>query len=71
MVCDTLPSKDAYTHQIWNSYLKEYKRYVPDTKILKTRLEVKVTVTKKKYVCDTPSSKDAFTHRIWNSYLKE
>ena len=52
MVCDTLPSQDAYTQQIWNSYLKEYKRYVPDTKILKTRSEVKVkvTVTRKWYV---------------------
>ena len=45
MVCDTLPPKDAYTHQIWNSYLKEHKRYVPDTKILKTRSELKVKVT--------------------------
>ena len=32
MVCDTLPSQDASTHQIWNSYLKEYRRYAPDTK---------------------------------------
>ena len=31
MVCDTSPSQDASTHQIWNSYLKEYKRYGPDT----------------------------------------
>ena len=50
MVCDSLPSQDAYTHQIWNSYLKEYKRYVPDTIILKTRSEVKVKVTQKLYV---------------------
>ena len=35
MVFDTLPSQDAYTHQIWNSYLKEYKIYVPDTIFLK------------------------------------
>ena len=27
MVRDTLPSQDAFTHQIWNSYLKEYRRY--------------------------------------------
>ena len=26
------PSKDASTHQIWNSYLKEYRTYEPDTK---------------------------------------
>ena len=32
MVCDTPPSQDASTHQIWNSYLKEYMRYAPDTK---------------------------------------
>ena len=32
MVRDTPPSQDAPTHQIWNSYLKEYRRYAPDTK---------------------------------------
>ena len=32
MTCDTPPSQDARTHQIWNSYLKEYRRYAPDTK---------------------------------------
>ena len=49
MVCDTPSSQDAFTHQIWNSYLKEYRRYSPDTLILKTRSEVKfkVTVTQK------------------------
>ena len=46
MVSDTPPSQDAYTHQIWNSYLKEYKRYAPNTIILKTRSKVKVPVTK-------------------------
>ena len=70
MICETPPSKDAYSHQIWNSYLKEYKRYAPNTKILKTRSEVKVTVTQNG-MCDTPSSQDAFRHQIWNSYLKE
>ena len=50
MVCGTPPSQNAYTDQIWNSYLKEYKRYVPDTLIIKTRSEVKVTVTQKWYV---------------------
>ena len=69
MVRDILPSQDAFTHQIWISYLKEYKRYDPYTIILKTRSEVKVTVTK--MVCNTPSSQYAFTHQIWNSYLKE
>ena len=32
MVRDTPPSQDASTHQIWNSYLKEYRRYAPETK---------------------------------------
>ena len=50
MECDTSSSQDASTHQISNSYFKEYKRYAPDTIILKTRLEVKVTVTQKWYV---------------------
>ena len=37
MVCDTSSSQDAFTHQIWDSYLKLYKRCAPDTIILKTR----------------------------------
>ena len=37
MVCGTPSSQDASRHQIWDSYLKEYKRYAPDTIILKTR----------------------------------
>ena len=45
MVSDTPPSQNAYSHQIWNSYLKEYKRYDPNTIFLKTRSEVKDTVT--------------------------
>ena len=32
MVHATPPSQDASTHQIWNSYLKEYRRYATDTK---------------------------------------
>ena len=32
MVRDTPSSQDASTHKIWNSYLKEYRRYAPDTK---------------------------------------
>ena len=70
MVHDTPLSQDASTHQIWNSSLKEYKRYARDTIILKTRLEVKATLTLK-MVCDSPSSQDVFTHQSWNSYLKE
>ena len=46
MVCDTPSSQDAFTHQIWNSYHKEYRRYAPDSmQFLKTRLEVKFKVT--------------------------
>ena len=32
MVRDTLLFQYASTHQIWNSYLKEYRRYAPDRK---------------------------------------
>ena len=45
-----IDTRDAFTHQIWNFYLNEYKRCAPDTIILKTRSEVKVTVTRKWYV---------------------
>ena len=48
MVCDILPSQDASTHLIWNSYLKEYRSFAPDLMpILETRSKVKVTVTGK------------------------
>ena len=70
IICETPPYQDAYTLQIWNSYLQEYQSYAPNTKILKTRSEVKVTVTQND-MCDTPSSEDAFGHQIWNSHLKE
>ena len=50
MVNGTPLTQDASTHQIWNSYLKEYERYAPDTIILITMSEVKVTVTRKWYV---------------------
>ena len=70
IIYETPLSQDAYTHQIWNSDFKEYMRYAPNTKILKTRSEVKVTVTRNG-MCDTPSSQDAFRNQIWNSYLKE
>ena len=36
MVRDTPLSQDVSTHQIWNSYLKEYRRYGPDTKAGRT-----------------------------------
>ena len=74
IVCDT---KDASTHQIWNSYLKEYRRYAPDTKWDgRTFYYYKNSVRGQgqgdpKMVRDTPPSQDASTHQIWNSYLKE
>ena len=46
MVCDTPPTQDAIAHQNWNSYIKEYRRYAPDSMtILETRSVVKVQVT--------------------------
>ena len=36
MVRHTPPSQDVSTHQIWNSYLKEYRRYGPDMKAGRT-----------------------------------
>ena len=36
IVRDTSPSQDVSTHQIWKSYLKEYRRYGPDTKVGRT-----------------------------------
>ena len=54
MVRDTPPSQDAFTHQIWNAYLKEYRRYAPDSKqFLETRSEVKVNVTGTQGWCAT------------------
>ena len=48
MVCDIPPSQDASTHLIWNSYLKEYRRFAPDLMpTLEPRSKVKVTVTVK------------------------
>ena len=51
MVCDSPQSPDTFTHQIWISYLKEYKRYAPDAmQTQETRSEVKVTVTQVRYL---------------------
>ena len=53
MVCDTPSSQEVFTHQSWNSYLKEYRRYAPDSmQFLETRSEVKfkITVTQLWYV---------------------
>ena len=41
-----MSSKDAFTNQSWNSYLKEYRRYAPDSmQFLETRSEVKFKIT--------------------------
>ena len=69
MVRDTRPSRDASTHQIWDSHLKYYKSYAPGTIILKSRSGQGHSDLK--IVCDTPPSQDVFTHQLWNSYLKE
>ena len=70
MVSDTSPSQDACIYTPNLEFLPQrIKEYAPNTKILKTRSKVKVTVTK--MVCDTLSSQDTFKHQIWNSYLKE
>ena len=46
IVWNTALSQDTFTHQIWNSYLKEYMRYAPDSmQFLETRSEVKFKVT--------------------------
>ena len=46
MICDTRPSQYAFAQQIWNSYLKEYRRYAPDSmQFQETRAEIKVTIT--------------------------
>ena len=46
MVCDTLSSQDTFKHQIWYSYLKEIRKYAPDSmQFLETRSEVKFKVT--------------------------
>ena len=69
MVHYTLSYQDAYTHQIWNSYLKEYQRYAPDTIFGKTRSGQ--GYSDPIVVCDTQSSQDGLTHQIWNPNLKE
>ena len=44
--CTTPSSQDAFTRQIWNFYLKEYRRYAPDSmQFLETKSEVKLKVT--------------------------
>ena len=52
MVRDTLPSQDVSTSQIWNSYLKECRRYGPDTKAGRTdgRTDSAITICLPKFL---------------------
>ena len=52
MVRDTPPSRDVSTHQIWNSYIKEYRRYGPDTKAGRTdgRTDSAITICLPKFL---------------------
>ena len=66
-MCDTPLSQDAFAHQIWNSYLKEYRRYAADSmQFLETKSDVKlkVTVTDPIMVQNTLLSQDASSHQI-------
>ena len=71
-MCDTPSSQDAFTYQIWNSNLKEYRRYAPDSmQFLETISDQVQGHSDPIMVRDTSSSQDASTHQIWNYYLKE
>ena len=62
----TLRSK----HQIWDSYLKQYRRYAPD-KFSRTEARGQGQAHRdKETVCDTLQPQYASTHQIWDSYLK-
>ena len=64
MVRNTLLSQDASTHQIWDSYLKSYKRCALHTIILKTVIGHGHGYSVLKMLCTSPPSQDAFTHQI-------
>ena len=84
MVRDSPPSQDTSTHQIWNSYLKEYRRYAPETKrdgrtdrqtdiviTIKTKSEVKVKVTATRKWYATLCHPKMHPHtKFWNPTLK-
>ena len=65
MVCDTTSSQDVFTHQSWNSYLKKYRRYAPDSlQFLETRSGQVQGHSDPIMVGDTSSSQDASTYQI-------
>ena len=70
MVCTTPPSQEELPPQIWDSYIKLYRRYALDTIILENEVRGQGH-SDPKMVCDTQASQDAFTYQIWNSYFKE
>ena len=45
MVCHTLRRHDVSTYEIRESYLKEYRKYIPETIILELRPDIKLKVT--------------------------
>ena len=65
MVYDTQSSQDTFKQQIWISYLKEIRRYAPDSmQFLETRSGQVQCHSDPIVVCGTPSFQDAFTHQI-------
>ena len=69
IVRNTLSSKDAFTHQIWNFYFKEYRRCATDS-MRTIAISSGKGHSDPRIVRETPSSQDASTHQIWDSYLK-
>ena len=49
LIYDALSFKDAATHQMWDSSSNDIEKNAPSMIILKTRSEVKVTVTQTRY----------------------
>ena len=64
-MCDTPSSQDAFRHQIWNSYLKEYGKYAPDSmQFLEIRSGQVQGHSDQIMVHKTSPYQDAFTHQI-------
>ena len=66
-----IATRDAFTHQNWNFYLKNIRDVLQTQYFLKLGQKSMQGHSDSKMVRDTPPSQDAFTHQIWNSYLKE
>ena len=63
MVHDTPPSQDAFTHQILNFNLKEYRRYAPDSMQF-VEIRSGQSHSDPRIVLDTSSSQDASTPNL-------